>query len=126
VRADGYVPESTQILNYPIQSFATADIVPIALVYIHWRVKAAGLRATLVNTVHDSVLTDIHKDDVPEYTEIAVTSFLDCVYAYLDKVYLYDFAHIPLGVGLSVARHWGDGEEQKVSYGKDAVKELLS
>lgn len=122
MRADGYVPESTQILNYFVQSFATADIVPIALTYIHWRIKASGLRATIVNTVHDSVLTDIHKDDVEEYTQIAVTSFLDCVYEYLERVYSYDFSHIPLGVGLSVASHWGDGEESKVSYGKNSLQ----
>lgn len=118
----GYVEGRTQIMNYSIQSFATADIVPIALVYIYWRTKAAGLRAKLINTIHDSVICDIHKDDVPEYTEIAVTSFLDCVYHYLEKVYHYDFCHIPLGVGMQVARFWSEGEETKVSYPKSACE----
>jgi DNA polymerase I len=126
MRADGYIPDSTQIVNAPIQSFATADIVPIALVYIFWRIKACGLRATVVNTVHDSVIVDIHKDDVQEYTEIATTAFLDNVYEYLDRVYRYDFSHIPLGVGMSVATHWGDGEESKVSYGKDEARKSFN
>ncbi len=118
MRADGYVGDSTQILNYPIQSFATADIVPIALVYIHWRAKADGLRAKLINTVHDSCIAEVHVDDVDAYKAIAVTGFLDDVYAYLEKVYKFDFSQIPLGVGFNVATHWGTGEETKVSYAK--------
>jgi DNA polymerase-1 len=117
VRADGYVPESTQVYNYPIQSLATADIIPVALVFTYWRTKAAGLRARLTNTVHDSCIAEVHKDDIGEYAEIAVTSFLDNVYDYLEKVYEIDF-NMPLGVGMVVGQHWGEGAETSVSYGR--------
>lgn len=126
MNSSGWVDFQTQIKNYAIQSFATADIVLIALVYIYWRTRAAGLRCRLINTIHDSVIADIHKDDVEEYTPIVVTSFLDCVYYYLEKVYNYDFSHIPLGVGMSVAEHWSEGDETKVSYGKSQAKFVLA
>ena len=37
--ASGSVSHFTQIKNYPVQSFATADIVPLILVHIEERLK---------------------------------------------------------------------------------------
>ena len=49
------------IKNYPVQGFATGDIVPIVLLEIE---KALDkLSSCLVNTVHDSVVIDIHPDE---------------------------------------------------------------
>lgn len=115
MRADGYVPETPQIFNYPIQCLATAEIVPVALVYLYWRIKTTGVRARLINTVHDSAIAEVHIDDVQEYREIAITAFLDDVYRYLDRVYDVQWTTPPLGVGTNVATHWGMGEEQKFS-----------
>ena len=48
----------TMIKNYPVQGFATGDIVPIVLLEID---KALSpLQSCLVNTVHDSVVIDVH------------------------------------------------------------------
>ena len=51
----------TQIKNYPVQSFATADIVPIALLHIDGLLK--GMKSCIVNTVHDSIVIDVHPDE---------------------------------------------------------------
>ena len=40
---------------------------------------------------------------------------LDDVYQYLDRVYDMQWKKPPLGVGLNVASHWGEGTESKVS-----------
>jgi DNA polymerase I-like protein with 3'-5' exonuclease and polymerase domains len=57
-RMNGSVSHFTQIKNYPVQSFATADIVPLVLVHIEGVLK--DYKSCIVNTVHDSIVIDIH------------------------------------------------------------------
>ena len=59
--ASGKVSNFTQIKNYPVQSFATADIVPIALLHIDSLLK--NLKSCVVNTVHDSIVIDVHPEE---------------------------------------------------------------
>jgi len=54
----GRVSHFTQIKNYPVQSFATADIVPIALLHIEKLLD--GMQSCVVNTVHDDIILDVH------------------------------------------------------------------
>jgi DNA polymerase I-like protein with 3'-5' exonuclease and polymerase domains len=60
-KASGRVSHFTQIKNYPVQSFATADIVPIALLHIDKLLD--GMKSCVVNTVHDSIVIDVHPDE---------------------------------------------------------------
>ena len=60
-KANGRVSYFTQIKNYPVQSFATADIVPIALLYIDKLLD--NMQSCVVNTVHDSIVIDVHPDE---------------------------------------------------------------
>ena len=46
-KSTGRVSHFTQIKNYPVQSFATADIVPIALLHIDELLK--GMQSCIVN-----------------------------------------------------------------------------
>ena len=55
---NGRVSYFTQIKNYPVQSFATADIVPLALLHIDSLLAYA--KSCIVNTVHDSIVIDVH------------------------------------------------------------------
>jgi DNA polymerase I-like protein with 3'-5' exonuclease and polymerase domains len=57
----GRVSHFTQIKNYPVQSFATADIVPLALLHIEKLLD--GMQSCVVNTVHDSIVIDVHPDE---------------------------------------------------------------
>ena len=59
-RASGTPTHFTMIKNYPVQGFATGDIVPIVLLEIEKRLEADALQSLLVNTVHDSVVLDVH------------------------------------------------------------------
>ena len=60
----------TQIKNYPVQSFATADIVPLILMEID---KALDIyNSCVVNTVHDSIVIDIHPDRKGECIEYVI------------------------------------------------------
>jgi len=60
-KSTGRVSHFTQIKNYPVQSFATADIVPIALLHIDDLLK--GMQSCIVNSVHDSIVIDVHPDE---------------------------------------------------------------
>ena len=64
----GGVSYFTQIKNYPVQSFATADIVPLVLLMLEE--KLYGLQSVIVNTVHDSFVLDIHPDELDEVMSV--------------------------------------------------------
>ena len=64
--ARGGVSHFTMIKNYPVQGFATGDVVPCVLIELEERLK--GLHSCLVNTVHDSTVVDVH----PEEKEIVL------------------------------------------------------
>lgn len=108
---NGYITETTSIYNFSIQGFATAEIIPIALVHLWHRVK--HLRCRLLNTIHDSVVGDVHKDDVQEYKLACKEALTTDVFRFLSEVYKYDFV-IPLGVGIKTARNWGTSKQEEI------------
>lgn len=59
----GGATKATQICNYPVQGFATADIVPISIIRLAKEFKARNLNSKIVLTVHDSVISDTHPDE---------------------------------------------------------------
>ena len=67
-KVTGRVSHFTQIKNYPVQSFATADIVPIALLHIDGLLK--GMQSCIVNTVHDSIVIDVHPNEERKVLEV--------------------------------------------------------
>ena len=70
-RKDGSSTQSTAVKNYPVQGFATADIVPIACINVWNLLKENNMKTLLINTVHDSVILDVHPE---EYSQV-----LDCL-----------------------------------------------
>jgi len=67
-RASGRVSHFTQIKNYPVQGFATGDIVPLCLLHIEYLLR--GKNSCIVNTVHDSIVIDVHPDEETEVISI--------------------------------------------------------
>ena len=61
---NGKVTNFTQIKNYPVQSFATADIVPLVL--MHMDNKLQTVKSCVVNSVHDSVVIDVHPEEIKQ------------------------------------------------------------
>ncbi len=112
----GYVNVGSAIYNYPVQAFATAEIIPIAVTYFWHRVHSEGLDDViiLVNTVHDSLICEVHPDHMDDFRRISIQAFGEDVYNYLDKVYNIQFS-VTLGAGIMLADHWADdteGEEE--------------
>lgn len=87
----------TEMKNYPIQGFATADVVPIVINMIYDRLIGFTFSAKLINTVHDSFVIDCHADefgDVLRIVEQVFTQFPKYFYNLFDyklkAVYNYD------------------------------------
>lgn len=105
----GYIKDTTSIYNYPIQGLATAEIIPIALVHFWHRTR--GTKTVILNTIHDSIVARVHKDDVELYKELSVTCFTSDVYRFLKDCYGYEFV-TPLGCGIKCSPHWGDTKNE--------------
>jgi DNA polymerase I-like protein with 3'-5' exonuclease and polymerase domains len=56
------------IKNYPVQGFATGDVVPVVLIEMERRMD--HLQSCLVNTVHDSTVIDIHPEEKEKVLQI--------------------------------------------------------
>ncbi|NLK75023.1 MAG: DNA polymerase I [Clostridiales bacterium] len=56
-------------MNAPIQGTA-ADIIKIAMVRVNQRLKKENFRSRLILQIHDELLIEAHKDEVPEVTRI--------------------------------------------------------
>lgn len=60
-RDNGSPSHFTMIKNYPVQGFATGDVVPVVLNRLHELLQP--LKSVVVNSVHDSMVVDVHPDE---------------------------------------------------------------
>ena len=58
--SSGYVSQTTQIVNYPVQGFATGDVVPVGIIGVRRLFVAKQLKSKLILTVHDSIYVDVY------------------------------------------------------------------
>jgi len=115
IKEDGYVTNSTNICNYNVQSFATADIVPIGVTFQWYLMRAAALHSFLINTVHDSAVAEVKDDEAEIFTEIAEYAHVPVVVEYLKKVYDIDF-NVPLEVEVQMSENWNDSQAWREEY----------
>ena len=106
----GYITNTTSICNYPNQMFATADIVPIGLVYTWHRMRANDMHSFLINTVHDSQIAEVHPEEKELYEEIAVQAQERDVVEYIGEVYGYKMV-VPLETEFASSAHWADSDD---------------
>lgn len=107
---DGYCNVKSAVYNYPVQALATAEIIPIALVSLARRLHGR-CDVRVVNTVHDSVILEVHPGAVDFVRQEAIGAFGNDVYEYLETVYGMYF-DVPLGCGVTVGTHWSEGDEE--------------
>jgi len=99
----------TQIVNYPVQSVATAEIVPLGVILLFNKLKEKGLQSVVINTVHDSVLIDTHPDEIDIVKEIGPQCLLDAQEEAKKRFGLPDY--IPLEVEMSRGNNWMDQQD---------------
>jgi DNA polymerase I-like protein with 3'-5' exonuclease and polymerase domains len=101
---DGRVSFFTQIVNYPVQGFATADIVPIACILIDEAFTRLGLKSLPFLTVHDSIAVDVYPGEEDVVKNTVVDCMLD-VKRELLRRYDYNLT-IPLEVEGKLGYNW--------------------
>jgi DNA polymerase I-like protein with 3'-5' exonuclease and polymerase domains len=106
-RRYGGVTFFTQIKNYPVQGFATADIVPIALMHIDKLLD--GMQSCVVNTVHDSIVIDIHPDEKEQVIDV-INKTNAVLKDLVDKKWGIDF-NVPLLLESKIGPNWLDTKD---------------
>ena len=106
-RTNGTVTSFTQIKNYPVQSFATADIVPICLIHIDKLLD--NMKSCVVNTVHDSIVIDVHPDEERAVIEVISTANRD-LKGLIAGRWGVDF-NVPLLLEAKIGPNWLDTKD---------------
>ena len=104
--AYGTATNRTNICNYPVQGFATADLLPIALVSLHKAVKDAELKSVICNTVHDSIVMDVHPDEFEVCVDLMKHAMLSLPFETMRRYGItYD---MPVGIEIKAGKNWLD------------------
>lgn len=110
----GYITNTTSICNYPVQAMATAEVIPLALVFMWHRLKRLGqdVGIVLVNTIHDSIIAEVKPSWQDEFHEMSRQCLIVDAKRAMRALYGIDLV-CPLGCGVKIGTHWGEGEEFK-------------
>jgi len=106
-RPNGMPTNFTMIKNYPVQGFATGDCVPVVLLELEDRLMS--MRSKVVNSVHDSMVIDIHPYEKDQVIEIINTLNMDLneiIYKYY-KVKM----NVPLLLEAKIGPNWLDTKD---------------
>jgi DNA polymerase-1 len=106
-KASGRISFFTQIKNYPVQSFATADIVPIALMHIELLLKQ--MKSCIVNTVHDSIVIDVHPEEENQVVSI-INKTNEELPSLIKSRWNIDF-NVPLLLEAKIGPNWLDTKD---------------
>lgn len=97
---------ATNIFNYPVQGFATGDIVPLACVRALRKFRELGLRSLLVLTVHDSIVADVYPGELDQVVA-ALNWAMNDITSEIKERWGYEMV-LPLKSEVSVGETWGD------------------
>jgi len=106
-RRNGTVSHFTQIKNYPVQSFATADIVPVALLHIDKLL--VGLKSCIVNSVHDSIVIDVHPNETTDVINV-IHETNKVLTQLIEQQWNIDF-NVPLLLEAKIGSNWLDTKD---------------
>lgn len=109
-RVGDYITFTPSIFNYPIQSFATADISQLSLLLV-WH-SLRGLDSYICNTVHDSGVLETPPEELDKVKALMVECYTSRIYEVLEKLYAYRFT-TPLGLGIKVGEYWGEAANEE-------------
>jgi len=106
-RRDGSVSHFTQIKNYPVQSFATADIVPLILTHIAKKLEV--LQSKVVNSVHDSIVIDVHPNEIDTVISL-IKNINDTMKALIEQQFEISL-NVPLLLEAKIGNNWLDTKD---------------
>ena len=100
---------ATRIKNYPVQGFATADIVPIAGIKLRQRLREMGSKSLVVLVIHDEFLLDIFPGEEEVVTQIAFECMNE-VHKEVKRRYGYDL-WVPIEAEGKIGLNWLEMEK---------------
>jgi len=103
----GGVTHFTMIKNYPVQGFATGDVVPVVLIELEERLS--HLHSCLVNTVHDSTVVDVHPYEREEVLQI-IDDMNEGLNDLIEKAYGV-VMNVPLLLESKIGPNWLDVDD---------------
>lgn len=103
-RENGMPTHFTMIKNYPVQGFATGDVVPIVLNKLHELLQP--LQSCVVNTVHDSMVVDVHPDETQQVLDI-ITYLNNNINELVEETYQVKM-NVPLLLEAKIGPNWLD------------------
>ena len=103
-KANGGVSHFTMIKNYPVQGFATGDVVPLVLIELEARLEK--LQSCIVNSVHDSMVVDVHPDE-KEYVLATIDSLNEDLNQLVEEAYDVKM-NVPLLLEAKIGKNWLD------------------
>lgn len=97
----------TQMKNYPVQGFATGDIVPLVVGKLFRVLKNSEFSESclMVNTVHDSIVFDIESKEVLNDVHELIMHTMESAPEYLKQIFNIDF-QLPLKVDGEAGKNW--------------------
>jgi len=101
------VTHQTKIVNYPVQGFATGDIVPIACLLMEEAIMDMGLQSKPFLQVHDEIDVDVFPGEEKKIAKIVA----DCMLGVKDELikrYGYTLK-VPLEVEVNLGDNWMEG-----------------
>jgi len=103
----------TKIKNYPVQGLAGEMLFAALGMLVRKLLNSPDLaeKCLLINTVHDSILFDIHMDVLPESLALIRHIMLD-VPKRLEELFGFTF-DLPLKVDIDMGANWADMKEVK-------------
>ena len=103
-RSNGTPSHFTMIKNYPVQGFATGDVVPVVLNEMHKRLRQ--MKSCLVNTVHDSMVVDVHPDEIDQVVKLVEDLNLD-LNKLIEETYGIEM-NVPMLLEAKIGNNWLD------------------
>ena len=92
-----------------MQSIATAEIVPLACILFKEVLDSKKYKSLIINTVHDSIVVDVHPDEIdtiPFELRKAMLRVPERLLAQFDLT-----LDVPMGIDLKIGDDWLDMEE---------------
>ena len=102
----GTATNRTAICNYPVQGFATADLLPMALVRLYKDMQ--GMKSVICNTVHDSIVIDVFPGEEEACIQVMAKAML-CLPEETKRRYAIEYT-MPVGIELKMGKNWLDLE----------------
>jgi len=103
-RANGGVTHFTMIKNYPVQGFATGDVVPVVIVALEKALMP--YQSCLVNTVHDSAVIDVHPDERDVVIQV-IENMNNNLVSLIEEAYGITM-NVPLLLEAKIGKNWLD------------------